>query len=365
MGHVDRNSKTDASIYPLLIEEEDADVHSQICEGTSTDGKAFLWLSSDCSSTSTFFQEHGLSTSLHLSVDKWLISWLSTLADSYLHLDKASSLSQDKSRCYPGEEASFALERTSADSSAISSKSFISSCEQSSEEMTVSENSLTHDNPSFDCSSSSEISDMERSILVSLVTLEGEGSKGNSDKDLDLGYFKFGCSKESWLSDVSPSSSQTSSRFSEVTDEYPPHETLVKLASIGPAYFEGSDNDEPLFWPFEQKTCWNSKDSGELFSMSPRRDTIKLTIPPGPSSKHVGSKSCADRKDFKVNCGRRMVFNSSPAAPTPLERRRQNNNHGINKKTSSVSRSRFSTEVKPLKMKDAAKVGKKEVAIRF
>ncbi|XP_065868859.1 uncharacterized protein [Euphorbia lathyris] len=80
---LNRKEAPAAAVSPL--EEEDIDLNKQFIEEDNC-----FWLSSPSpSSPSSFFQEYNLSSSLRLTVDDWLISWLSTLADTYLHLDNS------------------------------------------------------------------------------------------------------------------------------------------------------------------------------------------------------------------------------------------------------------------------------------
>ncbi|WCJ41383.1 hypothetical protein M5689_022254 [Euphorbia peplus] len=81
-----KNATRKEAISPFQ-ELEDIDLDKQFVEN---DNECF-WLSSSASSSSpsSFFREYKLSSSLRPSVDDSLISWLSTLADSYLHLDNA------------------------------------------------------------------------------------------------------------------------------------------------------------------------------------------------------------------------------------------------------------------------------------
>uniref|UniRef100_A0A6N2MSH9 Uncharacterized protein n=1 Tax=Salix viminalis TaxID=40686 RepID=A0A6N2MSH9_SALVM len=92
---------------------EEIDLDEQIGKEICSDDHC-MWLTSDSSSPTGFFDEDRLSSSLHVSVDEWMISWSSTLAKSDVHLDKASSIS-DKSRALNPDQEDESPERTGPD----------------------------------------------------------------------------------------------------------------------------------------------------------------------------------------------------------------------------------------------------------
>ncbi|XP_065866415.1 uncharacterized protein [Euphorbia lathyris] len=81
-----RKTKRKKTKNGLNRKEEDIDFDKQFLDN---DDDCF-WLSSSSASSSSFFGEYELFSSLRLFVEDWLISWLSTLADTYLHLDNAA-----------------------------------------------------------------------------------------------------------------------------------------------------------------------------------------------------------------------------------------------------------------------------------
>ncbi|KAM1158531.1 hypothetical protein ACFXTH_031897 [Malus domestica] len=75
--------------------------------------------------------------------------------------------------------------------------------------------------------------------------------------------------------------------------------------------------DEPLFWPFEQKTDWNSEETWNYFSISPRKGigiTASGTPPDSIPSKHH------DRNmDVEEGQGVRLVFRISSIEDYEIE----------------------------------------------
>ncbi|XP_009344384.2 uncharacterized protein LOC103936267, partial [Pyrus x bretschneideri] len=70
--------------------------------------------------------------------------------------------------------------------------------------------------------------------------------------------------------------------------------------------------DEPLFWPFEQKTDWNSEANCNYFSMSPRKG-ISITASETPSDS-IPLEHHDRNMDAEEGQGVRLVFSSGSAA---------------------------------------------------
>ncbi|KAG5242106.1 Histone demethylase UTY [Salix suchowensis] len=113
MGPVCKARNKTAEVVIELVEQEEIDLDEQIGKEICSNDHC-MWLTSDSSSPTGFFDEYRLSSSLHVSVDEWMISWSSTLAKSDVHLDKASSIS-DKSRALNPDQEDESSERTGPD----------------------------------------------------------------------------------------------------------------------------------------------------------------------------------------------------------------------------------------------------------
>ncbi|MED6206001.1 hypothetical protein PIB30_022891 [Stylosanthes scabra] len=164
----------------------------------------------------------------------------------------------------------------------------------------------------------SNISDFDRSsYLDSLLSLEEEDSKWLSDLK------PIRCSFES------PSTliSYKNDSFSEVSDLDTPlnWDSLLKLegrdsnwsALLNGVHFDRAEDnvsvktpleaanmdefsyDEPLFWPFEGKQCWNSEDSWSSFCSSPRK---KLVFDSGSTTSSSMNMSKRSAKIVPVDC---------------------------------------------------------------
>ncbi|CAK7322594.1 unnamed protein product [Dovyalis caffra] len=376
-GPVCKTRKKAAEVVEL-VEQEEIDLDEQIRkERCSTD---CMWLTSDSSSPSYFFEEYRLSTSLHPTVDEWLISWLSTLANSYVHLDGASSIS-NKSRILlnPEEDAASTVGRTvpdlemilqedlkeerrfsliskscrrkidfSVSSSESSSSTFEHCCGNftSSTDNSATPRSTTFGSPSC----SSRTSDLDRmSFSVSLLSLDGDDSKWDSDTELESEILKSTFPSPScwrrWSSGVLPSSSNVSIR-GKFKDGHLQHDISLENSSSEAEVMKDFNTDGPLFWPFDKKLDWNSEEVWKCFAMSPRKDMMELSIyPQGISSESVGVKIHDRKMESKVGCRRRLVFSSGSAASNIVEKKQREDNNSSTKKINS----------KPTRLKNSTK----------
>ncbi|KAJ6741165.1 T20M3.17 PROTEIN [Salix purpurea] len=316
MGPVCKARNKTAEVVIEFVEQEEIDLDEQIGKEICSNDHC-MWLTSDSSSPTGFFDEYRLSSSLHVSVDEWMISWSSTLAKSDVHLDKASSISDKIKQARsltnletPNPEEDESSERTGpelemrkTDFSVSSSDSPGSYFEHCCGNLTGFDDSAAFDSPSC----SSRVSDLDRmSFSVSFLSLDV------------LTFLLPGKFKEGDLRrDLSP---ENSSSEAEVLKD--------------------SNTDGPLFWPFDKKLDWDSEEDWKCFAMSPRKDTPKLSISPRRvSSESAEMKFHDSRVDSKVVCRRRLLFSSGSAAPNiPEKKQTRDDNRSAKKMNSMQSR---------------------------
>ncbi|KAI9194987.1 hypothetical protein LWI28_010638 [Acer negundo] len=348
-----------------LSVDEDVDLE-QLDTDRCLDDRDCMRLSSDCSSPTSFFEEHRLSSPFHLVADDCLISRLSTLADSYLRLDKGSTTFNNGSCSDYMKETSLTPETTSpdtekrsgatlplnspgnaaVDSSVTSPGSAKSSCGKRFEDFQSCDKSLTPTRIDFDScyqiSSDTEGKGYLNLDEDSLMNLDGEDSRWISDTDSEWDNFSFGFHSPSYRS--SCGSEAKSSNFSaspafEVEHGKLQHVLSSELASEA-TNLEDSNEHEPLFWPFDHKHDWSSEEAWKCFSMSPRKDLMIVKTPERTSLRSIGSQ----------------LHKPGSAASKILELKQRNNNKGVKKINPVPSRMRNSKKssmnVVPLEMKD-------------
>ncbi|XVF37837.1 hypothetical protein REPUB_Repub20aG0045400 [Reevesia pubescens] len=334
-------------ISSQLSRAEDVDFDKQLCKGSfSSAADDSMWLSSGCISPSSFFKEHELSSPFDLAADEWLVSWLSRIADSYISSSK-SKPEELKSFALPKEVTGKILLESmegaggitwlshSQGNHATSSPSdcaerIKSCCENCSDESTSDSNSLMSLSTNLD--SSSQVSDMDKtSLMVSSLNLGEDGSQWMSNTELELDSFQSCFPSPSNLSLQQTSEAENMEDFSA---------------------------DDPLFWPFDRKIDWNSEETWKYFSMSPRKDIIKVIAPEETSPISIGSELNNRNTNLPNRCRRKWVPNSGSIASKILELKQgskaynnnNNKNSGRVKKANTVpSRLREST-------KDSAKI---------
>ncbi|KAG6767587.1 hypothetical protein POTOM_028797 [Populus tomentosa] len=344
-----------------LVEEEEIDLDEQFGKERCSDDQC-MWLTSDSSSPAYFFEEYRLSSSLHVSVDEWMISWLSTLANSYVHLDKASFISDKSIVLNPEEDAS--PERTEPDFEMIlqedlkeekrlslvskscrrkidfsvsSSSNFEHCCGNltSSDDSAAPRSSTTFDSPSC----SSRTSDLDgMNFSVSLLSLDGDDSKWTSDTALESDILRSSFPSPScWRSRSSEafSSSSNVSTPGKFKDGHLHGDLSLENSSSEAEVLKDINTDGPLFWPFDKKLDWNSEEDWKCFAMSPRKDKLSIS-PQRISSKSVEMKFHGSRVDSKMVCRRRLVFSSGSAASNILEKKQRRDNNSSTKKMNSM-----------------------------
>ncbi|KAL5784004.1 hypothetical protein ACOSQ2_006396 [Xanthoceras sorbifolium] len=382
MDSICKTRKKGAISHPLSV-EEDVDLE-QLDTDRCLDDRECMWLSSDCSSPSSFFEEHSLSGPFHLVADDWLISWLYTLANSYLYLDKGSTPFNGTCSDYM-KETSLAPETTNTDTEqflveALKEKisgitlplnspgnDAIDSAVTRPDSTKSSSGRLFEDSPScdesltpprIDLDSCSQISDTEGWRFLnldddSLVNLDGEDSRWLSDTESEWNHFPFGFPSPSYRSSCgseAKSSNPSASPAFEVEHRKLHHNLSLESASEA-TNLKDSNEDEPLFWPFGREHDWSSEEAWKCFSMSPKKGVMRVKTPEGTSTGSVGSQ----------------FHNSRSTVSKILDlKQSSNNNKGVKEIKPVPSRlrnsKRVSMRVVPLEMEDDAieiKDGKK------
>ncbi|KAK7818026.1 uncharacterized protein LOC136065219 [Quercus suber] len=296
MGPICKSRKESAAAFLQSSIEEEIDLDMQFGEEKCSDDSTYTWLSSDCTTPSSFFEEYRLSSLFNPSSDEFLGSRLSLLANLVNELTPFNESARK-----PKEEASSALENIIPDaektfqnnlnevnvvtgllSSTASDANANESTVRHSENAVCQscENSKSCDNPSSPFGtkpdSSSQILDLEKtSYSVSLMNLDGEDSNLISDNNLELDYFLSGFPspsfKNSWCSEV-PSSSSSVSSFTDLGYQKSAYSTSSE--HVSEATSEDFNADEPLFWPYKCKFDWSSGESWKWFCPSPRKDIL-------------------------------------------------------------------------------------------
>ncbi|TXG72854.1 hypothetical protein EZV62_001433 [Acer yangbiense] len=298
-----------SSISHQLSVDEDVDLEQLDTDGC-LDDRDCMWLSSDCSSSTSFFEEHKLSGPFHLVADDCLISRLSTLADSYLRLDNGS-MPFNNGSCFDYTKAtSLAPKTTSPDTQQILEN--FQSCDKSLTPTRIDFDSC------YQISSDTEGKGYLNLDEDSLVNLNGEDSRWISDTDSEWDNFSFGFPSPSYRS--SCGSEAKSSNFSASPTFEVEHGKLQHDLSSEPASeaidLEDSNEHEPLFWPFGCEHDWSSEEAWKCFSMSPRKGLMIVKTPERTSLRSIGSQ----------------LHKLGSAASKILElKQRNNNNKGVKK----------------------------------
>ncbi|POO03434.1 hypothetical protein TorRG33x02_006390 [Trema orientale] len=89
--------------------------------------------------------------------------------------------------------------------------------------------------------------------------------------------------------------------------------------------FEDFDFNRPLFWPFERKFDWNSKETWRCFTMSPRKN-IKTVFPSSTPDDHHDPHSF----ELSLHQRERPHFKLESAASNKIMERRQKNDNVTN-----------------------------------
>ncbi|XVF84474.1 hypothetical protein PTKIN_Ptkin17bG0039700 [Pterospermum kingtungense] len=275
----------DFPVSPRLLTEEDVDLDKQLGKGSLLSAGDYdsMWLSSGCLSPSAFFEEHKLSSPFHHVADEWLVSWLSTLADTYVSLSKGTSLS-NSSNSKPEEDKLYALAKAVSSGKLLEGGLEGESTSDSNNLMSLSTNPDT----------TSQVLDMDKTgFMVS----------SNTELDLDYVHSRLpspSC-KDIWGSDeVDPTISTTINREDGVIES----NNMSSEQTSEAENMEDLSGDEPLFWPFDRKVDWNSEETWKYFSMSPRKETMKVTTP---------------EQNDPNRCRKNLILNSGSTASNLLE----------------------------------------------
>ncbi|KAF5465321.1 hypothetical protein F2P56_015341 [Juglans regia] len=315
-------SRKEAAAAPFLqcSVEEDIDLDKQLAKEICYDGRECMWLSSDCTTPWSVFEENRL------------FSPCSTLENPIPDAEKTS-----KNDLNGGEVVTWLLSSSTlsdADESCSENVEW-----QSCEEPKSCDNSSTP--PSSMPDESSQIFYPNRTgFPASLVNLDGEDSDLISDKTLELVY----------LQPDFPSPSYKSSLLS--TEDF--NSTLTE--HVSEASLEDFNSDEPIFWPFEREFDWRSQEPWIWFSTSPRKDIIS-------PSKSVGVKLHAKKVEPR-GCRRRLEFSSKRSASKTLELEQQDSSNDVRRIKTVPSRLSKTTKntmkIVPLEMEDSILKPKKD-----
>ncbi|KAB1213321.1 hypothetical protein CJ030_MR5G003609 [Morella rubra] len=265
MGPICKSRQDQAAVvsaFPLYSAEEDIDLDRQLAKETCSDVKECMWLSSDCTTPSSFFEEYGL------------FGPCSALENT---IPDAKKTTQNGLK--EGKEVTCIQSPTSSDASALEATAI---CSETTESQSCEEPKI--------CDNSSNFLD-KTSYLESLVSLDGEDSDLISGRSLELDS----------LQSLFPSPSSWSSWFAEVLS--PRSSVSSQSEHDSDTTLEESDSDEPIFWPLEFKFDWRSERPWNWFSISPRRD---ITTP----SKSVGVKSDSKRVEPEEGCRKEAIEKS-------------------------------------------------------
>ncbi|KAJ6733876.1 T20M3.17 PROTEIN [Salix koriyanagi] len=382
MGPVCKARNKTAEVVIELVEQEEIDLDEQIGKEICSNDHC-MWLTSDSSSPTGFFDEYRLSSSLHVSVDEWMISWSSTLAKSDVHLDKASSIS-DKSRALNPDQEDESSERTGPELEVFLQEDLkeetrfrlISEpCRRKTDfyvhldkASSISDKSRTP-NPEEDESSERTGPELEMFLQEDLeeenrLCLISEPCRRKTDfsvssSDSPSSNFEHCCGNLTGFDDSAAFDSPSCSlvfhpagevrvlrAFSSSSNVSTPgkfkkgdlrRDSSPENSSSEAEVLKDSNTDGPLFWPFDKKLEWDSEEDWKCFAMSPRKDMPQLSISPRRvSSESAEMKFHGSRVDSKVVCRRRLVFSSGPAAPNIPEKKQRRDDHRSAKKMNSM-----------------------------
>ncbi|KAI4334608.1 hypothetical protein L6164_019275 [Bauhinia variegata] len=260
------------------------------------------------------------SDSFNLSDNDWLASWFLAVASSHISFSTSVSFSDGFTIDTRGEEAplldaegtsekDFKYEKAAAGLECLNVNDAIamnspSSCSDSCWSCGFSSSTPL----STKCDSSSDISDLERaSYWDSLLNVEEEDSEWILDSKPELDYIKDGFSrpsyKRSWGSVVVASVSY----FPSITRVQGSRSEENSSVEHQLEDKEDINSDEPLYWPFEGKSNWNSEESWSSFSISPPKHINCF----GTLTKSVEAKLLERKLEINKGCRRRLGFGST------------------------------------------------------
>ncbi|OWM87924.1 hypothetical protein CDL15_Pgr000341 [Punica granatum] len=288
--------------------KEDDDFEKHFGKGRFLDDSDCTWLSSDCLSSSSFFDQYNFLGSRQF-VDEWLASWMSNWGKSVKSaiLDLDMSLEGDTK----DEDAENWL-LTPFDNDAS-----VSSCTPS--EDTSSDNSSTQFSRNFDAQTRDHDGP---SLMLPLGNLDVESDQ--------LENFQLDGICGTSLPRSSSSSSHALELMAEQLDFSP--ENVSATADLK------SDESEPIFWPFDGKFDSNAEETMRYLSMSPRKDMKVGATPKTPMSRKLdqeegtrkqlqfnsaGSKSCK-RSESSPNAGKSTPCKAKTTTPSRLSRNLKN-----------------------------------------
>ncbi|XVE84596.1 hypothetical protein DITRI_Ditri17bG0025400 [Diplodiscus trichospermus] len=345
-------------VSPGLLVEENVDFDKQIGEGSFlSPGDDSMWLSSGCVSPSAFFEDHKLSSPFNHVADEWLVSWLSTLADSYVSLSKGASLS-NSCKSNSEEHKSFTPAEALSGTWQLPSPG---TCETDPPEDSVELSKSSCGNCSDEPTSDGNYSMSLCSNLESSLNLDEDSSQWLSKTELELDCFHScftspSC-KSSQGSEAKSSISTTINRKDEVTESNLSLETIS-----GEENMEDFSADEPLFWPFDREIDWNSEETWKYFSMSPRKDIMKVTTPEGTSPRSIGSELNNKNRNLPIKSRKKLVLDSGSTASKILELKQGSKGYNNNSSSNNSGRAKRGNTM-PSRLRETTKHSAKIVPL--
>ncbi|XP_010469714.1 PREDICTED: uncharacterized protein LOC104749730 [Camelina sativa] len=341
-----------AGVSPQPRREKIDESGKQFMKMRCFDDSDSIWLSSDCASPTSLLEERRLSVSFHFSVDEKIVSWLSSVANSSLSLNKESSTSSTKESHHPrhqtsSKNAKCSLENVRNDGRVCNSagKSRGNGSAKPSSRLQESNNKTCPRKPPEESSSSNR--------LVS--------SQSPEEKKVSF-------SVETEKSPSPVNSTVVSSGLTNTTGTT----SLKKSAETGDS--KRKIVVEPLFWPFEQKFDWTPEDILKHFSISPRRKKSLGSKSAGTSPRSMRAQLQTRKLDLKEGCKRKLMFNGpgSNSKPTRIpELKRTISNNSSTNKTEMISKNQqpiIRNSVKrnkslPSRLRKSSKISSKVVPI--
>lgn len=282
------------------LSEEDAHFEKQFGKGRFINDSECMWLSSDCFSASSFFNQYRFSGSRQ-SVDEWLTSWLSKISwvtsTESTTLDLKTSLKGDAE----DEEAVNWLLTPFEDEASFSSLYL-------SGDTTSTDNSI---------SQSSRNSDLKKQdldgadFILSSGSVDGEDCKWISKVESGwLESFQLdGTSSPSLQGSSSCSSAVSHHDFKLMPDQLDfSSENVSATADL-------NGDGEPIFWPFEGKFDPDAEETMRYLSMSPRRDTKAVRTPKSIIARRLDEKGGARRQLQFESSGSKSLGRSGSSQP--------------------------------------------------
>ncbi|KAM1142897.1 hypothetical protein ACFX13_032587 [Malus domestica] len=156
------------------------------------------------------------------------------------------------------------------------------------------------------------------SLLVEIPLKDPQVVGTDSRSDCFLSDFPSPSYKSScWSHDFQSSTSSVSTPSEEQTEISSGCDFSSEHASEAEVLEDLTTTDEPLFWPFEQKTDWNSEETWNYFSISPRKGIGILASGTPPDS--IPSKHHDRNMDVEEGRGVRLVFRISSIEDYEIE----------------------------------------------